>query len=111
MLTFMGFLVTMVGLVLAVGCANVAGMLLARVPARGREMAVRAAIGATRSRLTRQMLVETVLLFLVSAVAGLWVASTLTRGVLALLPALPFPVDLGLAIDVRAITFTTVLAL
>src|SRR4051812_3741301 len=111
MFTFMALLVVIVGLVMTVACANVAGMLLSRVPARRREMAVRAAVGATRGRLARQLLVETALLFLVSAAAGLLVTQAMTRAVLALLPAFPFPIDLALSIDARALLFTTLLAM
>ncbi len=106
---FMTFLVAVLGTVLAVASANVAGMLLSRAPTRRREMAVRAALGATRGRLVRQLLVETALLFLVSAAAGLFVARTLTRAVLALLPAFPFPIELSLPLDARAVAFTTLL--
>ena len=108
---FMTFLVAVLGTVLAVASANVAGMLLSRAPTRWREMAVRAALGATRGRLVRQLLVETTLLFLVSAAAGLFVARTLTRAVLGLLPAFPFPIELSLPLDTRAVAFTTLLAL
>ena len=107
---FLTLLLAVVAAVLAVACANVAGMLLSRVPLRLQEMAVRGAIGASRARLARQLLIETLLLFLAGAAAGLLVAAALIRAVLSILPAFPFPIELSLPIDMRVALLATALA-
>jgi predicted permease len=108
---FLAVLMGIVSLVLAIACANVAGVMLARATARRREIAVRLAIGAGRGRLIRQMLVESMLLFLVGGGAGLLLARVMTTLLVSLLPTLPVPVDVTLALDTRAVAFTLALSL
>jgi len=103
---FLVLLLTIVTLVLGIACANVAGVLLARAAARRMEIAVRLAMGAGRARLIRQLLAETLMLFVLGGLAGLAMARVLTSVLVALLPSLPFPVNVSLAIDGRALVVT-----
>jgi predicted permease len=104
-------LVAAVGLVLVVACANLANLLLARAAARQREIAVRVALGAERSRLIRQLLTESLLLALVGGALALPLAAGLAALITRVQP--PLPIDLGLAVspDWRVLVFTLVVAI
>ena len=98
-----------VGFVLLIACANVANLLLARSVARGRELSIRAAIGAGRTRLVRQLLTESVLLAVMGSVVGVLLASWLVRMFLALAPA-NFAGVQTVRIDVRVLVTTLLTA-
>jgi predicted permease len=99
-----------VGFVLLIACGNVANLLLARGTVRARELAIRAALGAGRGRLLRQMLAESFVLSFCGAVSGIGIAAILMR-VLRLVTPDDVPRLDSASIDWRVIAFTLVLAI
>ena len=98
-----------VGFVLLIACANVANLLLARASVREKEIAIRLAIGASRGRLVRQLLTESLVLAFVSAVAGTLLAWVAVRGFTAANP-IDVPRLGGVALDARLLLFTFTVA-
>ncbi len=99
-----------VGFVLLIACANAANLLLARATARTREIAVRAALGAGRLRLIRQMLTESILLSLAGAAFGALIAIAGVRVLVSLLPP-DFPRAHTIHVDLTVFAFTLAIAL
>ena len=103
-------LLAAVGLVLLIACANVANLLLVRASDRSREIGVRAALGASRFRLIRQLVTESVALSIAGTVLGVLFASWMLSGVLRLYPEnLPRADQVG--IDLRVLLFSAGLAI
>ena len=111
LMLFLTALSVVVLLVLAIACANVANLLFAQAAGRQRDMAVRLALGATRTRLQAQMLIESVLLGLSGGLLGialsLWFTSVLSG---FRLPA-PVPIDLSVHVDWRVLVFSLALSI
>src|SRR6185369_16961732 len=108
--TALTVLMCMVGLVLLIACANVANLLIARAVARQKEIAVRLAVGASRGKLIRQLLIESLLLSLSGALLGILLSIWTVRALLHFLPSDGTLLMLRAQPDLRILGFTVGLA-
>jgi predicted permease len=107
---FLAMLGILTGLVLLIACSNVAGMLLARALERRREVATRLAVGASRHRILRQLLIEGLTLALIAGALSVPLVFVLVRLLSSYQPSLPVPIALELRIDPRVMLFAFMLA-
>ncbi len=103
---FLGLLIVLGGAVLMISSTNIAGLTLARAMARTRETAVRLAIGASRGRLIRHLVVESLILFLGGGLVGIAIAGGATAALSRLRLPIPIPIQLEFPLDLRVLTIS-----
>src|SRR5262245_12745261 len=108
---FAAILMALVGVVLLIACTNLANLLLARAAERRREIAIRLAIGASRWRLLRQLLTESLMVAILGGVIGSLLAVWIIDALMALKPSLDIPLNVDLTADWRVLGFTAVVSL
>jgi putative ABC transport system permease protein len=111
MMTGLLVLLTATGLVLLIGCTNLANLALARGISREREVAIRAALGAGRTRLVRQFLTENLLLALLGGAIGIAVGYVALRGFQLLVPPFAFPREARITMDARGLLFAVAISI
>ena len=100
----------LVALVLVIACANVANLLLSKAVSRRREIALRLSLGASRTRLIRQLLTESLLLAVAAGLAGVFMAYWTMDVIMAFVPPVDMPIDLGLRMDGGTLLFALVVS-
>ena len=110
MLRVSAALMGLVALVLLIACANLANLLLARATERGKEIAIRLSIGASRARIVRQLLTESVMLAVAGGLAGVALARWIIDSIMALKPPIAIPITLELHLDWRVLVFSMIVS-
>jgi len=109
--TSLYILLTAVGLLLLIGCANVANLQLARPTGRQKEIAIRLSLGARRFRLIRQLLTESMMLALAGGALGILLAYALLRSIVSLIPDFYIPNEAVISVNRWVLAFSTFLSM